>query len=248
MRCCIDINTKIKLFFLVFIQVLSLFILVSPAASRRKEPVVRSVKYTIAENDRILFIGDSSTLQGSTSEHGFVNDFEVEVKRQFPNVNIFNGGGNYENKLIHTSVLNGQLIKHFKPTKIIMVSGNKQFVNGSQTNPVILRKETELIMAAVLGTSIPFIFCSTLPYGERVDGSNEMNIVLEEFVGMTTRVAKDFKAMHIDLFSQYYKFLEKANIDNLMSSVLTYNQTVLNPVGHKLVATVLLKVCVMFPY
>jgi len=203
---------------------------------------VNSVRFSIEKNDRIMFIGDSSTFQGSTTPHGFVNIFEEELKKQFGKATVFNAAINMAtNEQIREKIIEGGAIKYYMPTKIIMVSGHDQFVNYTSTSLKTLRCEIESIMAAVVDIPVSLIFCSTLLYGEKVDGTNEMDEVVEDFVGMTQRVAKVYDAMFIDLYSKQHKYLETTNIDNLSSSILTNNGTALNAHGHALVATTLME-------
>jgi hypothetical protein len=204
--------------------------------------LVDSVQYSIEPNDRIMFIGDSNTFQGSTAPHGFVNIFQRELKKQFEEATVFNAAINLAtNEQIREKIIEGGALKFYMPTKIIMVSGHDQFVNYTSTSLKTLRFEIESIMAAVVDIPISFIFCSTLLYGEKIDGSNEMDEIVEEFVGMTQRVAKVYDVMFIDLYSKQLKYLETTNIDNLPSSILTHNGTALNAAGHSLVASTLLQ-------
>ena len=92
-------------------------------------------RYSIENNDRILFIGDSSTVQGSARDNGFVNVFENEIKKNFSDVQIFNAGLNLAtNEDIRNKINEGALIEHFKPTKVIMVAGTDQFIEGPETD------------------------------------------------------------------------------------------------------------------
>lgn len=205
----------------------------------------QSVEYLIQPNDRIMFIGDSSTFQGSIAANGFVRLFEDELAKQLGsrNIAVFNAAVNLaSNARILANIQENRAVAHFQPTKIIMVSGTDQFANKTETSLKQIRFETEALFAAVSDVpSIQFIFCATLPFGEKIDGSNPMDVILEEYVGMTQRVAKVYDVAFVDLYSPTLKYLESTNIDNLPSSILTYNGTALNAAGHQLVSSTLLK-------
>ena len=81
--------------------------------------------------------------------------------------------------------------------------------------------------------------CSPLLLGDKIDGTNDYDALIEEISGVVRQVSIDFHATFIDLRIQLMKFLETYNVENVPHSILTLDEYHLNEVGHRLVATVL---------
>ena len=81
--------------------------------------------------------------------------------------------------------------------------------------------------------------CSTLLLGDKIDGTNDHDALIEEISGVIRQVSAEFQATFIDLRLQLMKFLETYNVENVPHSILTLDEYHLNQVGHRLVATVL---------
>jgi hypothetical protein len=174
----------------------------STAATKQSDSVPvkpKSTNYNLEPDDRIMFIGDSSTFQGTTSAHGFVNVFERKVQKVFPGVRVFNAAMNFgTNAQILARLSEGTALEHFKPTKVVMVSGTDQFAaNKTQTDLRVIRYEVESIMSKLMDLGIPFIFASSLPHGEQTDGSNPMEPIMEEYYAIVKLACPPFRAMHV---------------------------------------------------
>ena len=212
------------------------------------------VEYTLSNNDRILFLGDSTIVQGTANDYGLVNVFRREARKVYPSIEVMgmkllvDEGSTASRTDVMRDAVKRQLdretsplMQNFQPTKIIFISGHDFLRNSTATDFDVLREELIPLFTVTLDKYIPLVFASTLLFGERIDYKNELDMVLEEFVGMTKRLALDFRVMHVDLFTQLFEYLSSTNIDNLPHSVITYDGKDLNEVGHALVAKILLK-------
>ena len=81
--------------------------------------------------------------------------------------------------------------------------------------------------------------CSPLLLGDKIDGTNDHDALIEELSGVIREISAEFQATFIDLRIQLMKFLETYNVENLPHSILTLDEYHLNEVGHRLVATAL---------
>ena len=77
--------------------------------------------------------------------------------------------------------------------------------------------------------------------GDKYDGSNDKDILLEEFSAVVAEVATEFKCIVIDLRHHILQYLEKFNEENLSHSILTYDGIHLNEAGHLLLAAIFLQ-------
>ena len=84
------------------------------------------------------------------------------------------------------------------------------------------------------------ILFSPVIIGERYDGKNPYDEVLEEMSGICATQAKQYNFKFYDLYSNFLKYLEKHNLENLDHSILTYDGIHLNPLGHRFLATEIL--------
>jgi len=72
--------------------------------------------------------------------------------------------------------------------------------------------------------------------GEKADGSNERDPMLEEYCAISRKVAAETDSRLIDLRKAFLDHLRAKNPDNQPRGVLTGDGVHLNPEGNKLVA------------
>jgi hypothetical protein len=111
------------------------------------------------------------------------------------------------------------------------------------------RKQLELLVAKIIeldedddrSRNIDIFLIPLLIHGESVDGSNEHDELIEDYLYINYQIARDYGVFYIELFYDFSKYLEKNNIDNLSHSVLTVNGRILNDLGHMYTCLLLLK-------
>ena len=72
--------------------------------------------------------------------------------------------------------------------------------------------------------------------GEKTDGSNEFDAMLEDYSAISRKVAEDTGAQLLDLREQFMAWLAAHNPDNLAKGILTRDTVHLNPAGNRFVA------------
>ena len=77
--------------------------------------------------------------------------------------------------------------------------------------------------------------------GDKFDGTNEMDELLEEYSAIARDMAKERGLLFVDIRHQMLKFLEENNEDNMSRSILTYDGIHLNEAGHLLLAAIFFK-------
>jgi len=149
-----------------------------------------------------------------------------------------------------------ELLSYYQPTKVFIsfdmdvVSDdvNSLTTTGSR-NLNQRRRQLELLVAKIIELdedddrkrNIDVFLIPILIHGERVDGSNEFDELIEDYLFINYQIARDYSVFYIELFYDFSKFLEKNNIDNLSNSILTVNGRVLNDLGHLYTCLLLLK-------
>ena len=202
----------------------------------------RSATVTIMPNDRVLFLGNMNTLMGSTDHVGFVNIFTNQVNSKVANVTFLNAGyANVDNKEMLTKV-DTALLPYFKPNKVIVTFGVEVLADVSHVDLLpTARFELESIVARLVQDGLSVVLCPIALHGEKIDGTNGKEDILEEYLGINKQIARDYDLHYVNLAAQVSKYLEKNNMDNLPHSVLTLDGSLLNEKGHMFVALTLLR-------
>mmetsp|Transcript_7970 Transcript_7970/g.13227 ORF Transcript_7970/g.13227 Transcript_7970/m.13227 type:complete len:291 (-) Transcript_7970:128-1000(-) len=208
-------------------------------------PCSASVQYVIEPNERILFVGHMNTMLGSAMSHGYVNIFQQEVSTLVKNVTVFNGAMAEASNLDLLRNLHDTLLNHYKPTMVIVALGIEAFAERNSYESLSeIRYEVESIVSRLLELSHPQLKVILFPlalHGEKVDSTNEMDELLEEYTMINKRIARDYNIMLVETSMARAKYLEATNIDNLPHSLLTLEGSVFNAQGHMFTALALLK-------
>ena len=81
------------------------------------------------------------------------------------------------------------------------------------------------------------ILCTPTVIGEKNDGTNERDAMLEEYCAISRKVATDTKSQMVDLRKAFIDHLKANNPDNLPKGILTGDNVHLNAAGYLIVAT-----------
>ena len=186
--------------------------------------------------------------------------FENEVNKIYSNVTFLNHASAHCNATeLYTSMK--ELLSYYQPTKVFIsfdMDILSDDVNGLSTTTTTgssslnqRRKQLELLVAKIIeldedddgdrSRNIDIFLIPILIHGESVDGSNEHDELIEDYLYINYQIARDYSVFYIELFYDFSKYLEKNNIDNLSHSVLTVNGRILNDLGHLYTCLLLLK-------
>jgi lysophospholipase L1-like esterase len=98
------------------------------------------------------------------------------------------------------------------------------------------------ILVTLQLANITTVLTTPFTHGDKIDGTNELDDILEEYTGSIMRLHEEFQGMHfVDVNMRLQKHLEERNIENLPHSTVTYDGIHLNEDGHKVVAMALLE-------
>lgn len=214
---------------------------------------VDSVEYFTQPNDRILFVGHSTTLQGETLPFGFVNIFSERAQENVANVSVSVGSSVHaSNEVINNFIRDEDWLIFHSPTKIVLTLGTEMFtsyynlIHNQQLSHArsfkAMRLEIESMVAKLVGRQqfaivlAPILFNSESVRYIREDQKLSAALI-EESVGMFRQIARDYGIMYIDIPTIAVKCLEKINPHDLPHSVLTYDGRTLNAAGHEFIAT-----------
>ena len=103
------------------------------------------------------------------------------------------------------------------------------------------------IIGKIKAVRARIILCTPSVIGEKADGLNERDPMLEEYAAISRSVAKDGSVELLDLRKVFIDYEKANNKDNQPKGILTGDGVHLNKEGNKLVAEAMLKVLGIAP-
>jgi len=189
------------------------------------------------KGDVIAFFGDSITAAGARNG-GYCKLIMDAIAKQHPDLGV---------KPIYAGIsghkvpnLQGRLDRDVlskKPTVVFIYIGINDVWHGKNGTPKdkfdaglrdLVKKITDASAIVVLAT--PSVI------GEKTDGSNKLDGLLEEYAAISRKVAEDTGITLCDLRVAFIEHLKKNNPENKDRGVLTRDTVHLNAAGNRFVA------------
>ena len=215
-------------------------LLVFPS-SLRAEDAAQPLK----KDDRIVFLGDSITA-GGVKPQGYVTLLTAAIKAAHPDLGIETfGAGISGNKVPNLQARLEKDVIAKKPTLVFIYIGindvwhwkkNNEGVMAGGTTKELFESGLKDIIAKVNAAGARVILCTPSVIGEKNDGSNERDAMLEEYSVISRKVAADTGSQLVDLRKAFIDHLKANNPDNLPKGILTGDGVHLNPKGNAFVA------------
>ncbi|UCH64085.1 MAG: SGNH/GDSL hydrolase family protein [Fidelibacterota bacterium] len=194
----------------------------------------------LQSGDRIIFLGDSITMQGD-QPGGYVTIVRDTLTARHPDLGLeIIGAGISGNKVpnlqdrLHRDVLSKEPTIVFIYIGINDVWHSLKPQGGTPRN----RYETGLrsILSRITGSGARAVLCTPSVIGERYDGANSLDTMLDEYSTASRQVARELEIPLLDLRKAFIRYLRNHNPDNLEKGILTYDGVHLNEAGNRLVA------------
>jgi lysophospholipase L1-like esterase len=198
----------------------------------------------VKKDDRIVFLGDSIT-QGGGGPKGYVTLVKNALTAKHAALGLdFVNAGISGNKVPN---LQGRLDKDViakKPTIVFIYIGINDVwhsAKGKGTPKDQFEAGLKDLIARINAAGARVILCTPSVIGEKKDAANDMDAMLDEFSGISRKVAAETKTQLCDLRKAFVEHLKANNPDNKEKGVLTGDRVHLNEAGNKLVAQEMLK-------
>jgi len=201
---------------------------------------------TLTNSDRIVFLGDSITELGMKPS-GYVTLIEDSLQQKFGSKTPeIIGAGVSGNKVPD---LQGRLERDVlskKPTIVIVYIGINDvwhFVTPGRTGTPRddYQNGLEDIIARIQGIGARVILCTPSVIGEKFDGTNPQDKMLDDYSEISRNVAKKTGSVVCDLRKDFVGYLRTHNPENKEKEVLTVDGVHLNDQGNRFVASEILK-------
>jgi lysophospholipase L1-like esterase len=204
----------------------------------------------LAKGDRIVFLGDSIT-QGGGGAKGYITLVKntLDEKCRDLGIEVFNAGIS-GNKVPDLQRRLQKDVLDRKPTIVFIYIGindvwhwNKnpqgEMVGGTTKD----KYEAGLkeIIGKIKAAGARVILCTPSVIGEKGDGSNERDAMLDEYSDISRKVAAETGTQLLDLRKAFLAYERISNKQNKHAGVLTGDGVHLNDAGNKFVATGMLK-------
>jgi len=200
----------------------------------------------LKKDDRIVFLGDSITA-GGMKPQGYVTLLTAAIKAAHPDLGIETfGAGVSGNKVPNLQARLEKDVLAKKPTLVFIYIGINDVWHwkmdeegkplGGGTTKEIFEAGLKDIISKVNDAGARVILCTPSVIGEKNDGSNERDAMLEEYSVVSRKVAADTGSQLVDLRKAFIDHLKANNPDNLPKGILTGDGVHLNPIGNAFVA------------
>lgn len=187
---------------------------------------------------RIVFLGDSITEAGAAPE-GYVSLIRDSLKQRHANQKFdVVGAGISGNKVPDLQARLKRDVLDKKPNLVVIYIGindvwHSRSNNGTPTD--VFEAGLHDIIGQIKRTGAQVALCTASVIGEKTDGSNDLDKMLDDYCGISRKVAKETGSLMIDLRMWFLRELKILNSENAASKVLTTDGVHLNEAGNQFV-------------
>ena len=196
------------------------------------EPLVKS-------GDRVIFLGDSITEAGA-QQGGYVALVREKLAQAHPDVKIeIVGAGISGNRVPDLEQRLERDVLARQPNVVVIYIGINDVwhsQNGRGTSREDYEQGLQRLIKKIQGAGARVVLCTPSVIGEKVDGTNALDKMLEEYSALSRKVARQTKSSLLDLRKRFVSRLRQANAKNVEQGVLTSDGVHLNAAGNRFVA------------
>ncbi len=193
----------------------------------------------ISKNSRIVFLGDSITQAGAQPD-GYVAIVVREIRKKHAEKNVeVIGAGISGNKVPDLQARLQRDVLDKQPTTVVIYIGINDVwhsENGSGTPKDAFESGLRDIIQRINDAGTKVILCTPSVIGEKTDGSNKLDSMLEEYSEISRKVGREMKSQILDLRMAFLEHLRVNNPMNREKNILTEDGVHLNAAGNDFVA------------
>lgn len=200
----------------------------------------------LKKGDRIVFLGDSIT-QGGVGPKGYVTMIKNELGEKHKDLEIeIIGAGISGNKVPDLQRRVDKDVIAKKPTLVFIYIGINDVWHGQDnpekgTSPDKFEAGLKEVIGKIKEGGAQVVLCTPTVIGEKTGGANKNDAKLDEYAGISRKIAKELDLPLCDLRQAFVDHLKANNADNKDKGILTGDTVHLNEAGNRLVADTMLK-------
>lgn len=192
-----------------------------------------------AKGERIVFLGDSITEAGDKKQ-GYVVLVREAIAKAMPDAGVeVLGAGISGHKVPDLEKRLDRDVIAKKPTTVVIYIGINDVWHsnrGKGTPKEDFEKGLRSLVERIRAAGSRVILCTPSVIGEKATGENKLDAMLDEYSGLTRKVAADMKTGLVDLRKAFVDHLAKTNTDAKDKGILTSDTVHLNQDGNQFVA------------
>jgi len=200
----------------------------------------------LKKGERIVFLGDSIT-QGGVGKNGYITKIKEELQSKHKDLDIeIIGAGISGNKVPDLQKRVEKDVVAKKPTIVFIYIGINDVWHGQSdpakgTMPDKFEEGLKEVIGKCTAAGAKVILCTPTVIGEKKAGANKLDAKLDEYAGISRKVAAELKLPLCDLRKAFVDYLKDNNPEDNEKGILTGDRVHLNEAGNKLVAETMLK-------
>ena len=193
----------------------------------------------LRKGDRIVFLGDSIT-QAGVSPKGYVTVVREALAGHHPDWGLeVIGAGISGNRVPDLEKRLEKDVLSKKPTLVVIYIGINDVWHSQQgrgTSREDYQAGLKRIVTAIRGAGARVLLCTPSVIGEKTDGSNPLDKMLDEYCAISRSVAAEMQCPLLDLRQAFLTHLKQHNERNADKDILTTDGVHLNDAGNRFVA------------
>jgi lysophospholipase L1-like esterase len=201
----------------------------------------------LQKGDRVVFLGDSIT-QAGAGKGGYIPMMRATLAEKHKDLGVeLIGAGISGNKVPDLQKRLERDVLSKKPTVVVVYIGINDVWHG-ETDPSRGTSKEKFdeglrdVVGRIKASGARVVLCTPTVIGEKKAGGNKLDAQLDEYAGISRKVAADTGSKLCDLRKAFVDHLAKNNPDDKASGVLTSDRVHLNEAGNRLVAETMLGV------
>jgi lysophospholipase L1-like esterase len=200
-------------------------------------------KESLKKDDTIVFLGDSITAAGVRT-NGYVTLTSKAITAAYPDLGIkVIGAGISGHKVPDCQTRLDRDVLQKKPTIVLIYIGiNDVWHWGGNRGTTKEDFEAGLkdMIAKINAVNARVILCTPTVIGEKTDGTNKFDAMLDEYSDISRKVAKETGSQMLDLRKAFMTYLKEHNKDNAARGILTGDSVHLNAQGNQFLCELVL--------
>ena len=193
----------------------------------------------LKKGDRVVFLGDSIT-QAGAGPGGYVTLVREMLEKRHPDLEVeIIGAGISGNKVPDLEKRLERDVLSKKPTLVVIYIGINDVwhsTSGKGTPKDAYEKGLHNLIQSIQKAGARVLLCTASVIGEKTDGSNPLDKMLDEYCEISRGVAAKETVQVLDLRKEFLAHLKEHNRENKDRGILTGDTVHLNAAGNKFVA------------
>lgn len=205
----------------------------------------------LKDNDRIVFLGDSITAAGAR-EGGYVTLAAEVIAKTYPDRNIqLIGAGVGGHKVPNCQERLDRDVLQKDPTIVMIYIGindvwhwthPRVVARGKKgTTPEVFESGLKDMIAKIQAVGARVILCTPSVIGEKSDGSNPEDKMLDQYADISRKVAQETGSQLLDIRKACIEYLQEHNPEQAEEGILTYDRVHMNAQGNRFLSQLVLE-------